>query len=74
MSRQDEIIASIRQIKAERSTALQERANALLDRDTIKAKLDGVKGLLASDGDGLSLTKLPSFLKSLRELLGDAKE
>lgn len=73
MSRQDEIIAGIRQIKAERNTALQERANALLDRDTIKAKLDGVKGLLASDGDSLSLTKLPTFLRNLRELIEDAK-
>ena len=69
----DEILVGVRRIKAEHSTVVQERDAALLDRDAIKAKLDNVKNLVASDGDSLSLTKLPSFLKSLRELIEDAK-
>lgn len=73
MSKQDEIIEGIRRIKAERSTALQERNLAILDRDAVREKLDGVKNLLTSEGDGLSLTKLPSFLKSLRSLIEEAK-
>ena len=69
----DEILVGVRRIKAEHSIVVQERDAALLDRDAIKAKLDNVKNLVASDGDSLSLTKLPSFLKSLRELIEDAK-
>lgn len=69
----DEILVGVRRIKEEHSAVVRERDTAMLDRDAIKAKLDGVKSLIASDGDSLSLTKLPTFLRNLRELIEDAK-
>ena len=69
----DEILVRVRRIKEEHTAVVQERDAVILDRDAIKARLDGVKNLLTNEGDGLSLTKLPSFLKSLRALIEEAK-
>ncbi|MEG1525241.1 MAG: hypothetical protein RRZ24_11010 [Clostridia bacterium] len=75
----EQIIARIHEIKQERATAVEERAAAFVDRDAamqakeqMRTKLDGVRTLVTNVGEGASLTKLLSFLKSIREIVEDS--
>ena len=75
----EQIIARIHEIKQERATAVEERAAAFIDRDAamqareqMRTKLDGIRTLVTNAGEGASLTKLLSFLKSIREIVEDS--
>lgn len=61
----DEIIAGIRAVKAERT-------EAAAARDALKERMERVRTLVLSLGDAPTLTKLLTFLRTLREILSEA--